>query len=104
MDAWNSNVAEEGETCSVHVSRLVEILISSRCRLCPWPSLRCVFVFVKLERIFSKLIFCCSCDVLLSYSGRQNSVGHSQGIQSKGMCAVTGGSRECEGMYSKLDE
>ena len=46
MDAWSSNVAEEGETCSVHVSRLVERLISSRCRLCAWPSL--CFRFCKI--------------------------------------------------------
>ena len=82
MDAWSSNVAEEGETCSVHVSRLVERLSSSRCRLCPWPSLCFRFCKIKLfERIFSKMMFCCSCDVLLSYSGRENSVGPSQAIQ-----------------------
>ena len=75
MDAWSSNVAEEGETCSVHVSRLVERLISSRCRLCPCPSL--CFRFCKI-RIFTNIFFCCPCDVLLSYSGWENSVGHSQ--------------------------
>ena len=55
MDAWSSNVAEEGETCSVHVSRLVERLISSRCRLRPWPSL--CFRFCKIGTNFLKIDF-----------------------------------------------
>ena len=78
MNAWSSNVAEEGETCSVHVSRLVDRLISFRCRLCPCPSL--CFDFVNFE--FSRIFFLMFPSRVGVYSGRENSVGRSQGKEA----------------------